>query len=102
MNDSTNIDPAHATVSYRDEHHPLVESRGVITYLHERRVSMAWAVKASGAVGRVAHPQSAPSSTGRTSNRKDRNLAVLKYYVEVRVVQDVRINSDGRTEAPTN
>jgi|SRR5436190_22940914 len=102
MNDSSNIDPAHVTVAYRDEHHPLVESRGVIAYLNERRVSMACAVKAGGAVGRVAHPQSAPSSTGRPCNRKDRNLAVLKNDVEVRVVQDVRINSDGRTEAPTN
>ena len=102
MNDSPNIDPADATVAYRDEHHALVESRGVITYLNKRRVSMACAVKAGGAVDRVAHPQSAPSGTGRPSNRKDCNLAVLKNDVEVRVVQDVCINSEGRTETPTD
>ena len=102
MNDSSKIDPAHATVAYRDKHHPLVESRGVIADLNERRVTMAWAIKARGGLGCDAHSQSAPSGTRRPSNRKDRNLAVLKNDVEVWVVQGVRINSDGRTEAPTN
>src|SRR5438046_10662366 len=99
MNDSSNIDPAHATVAYRDKHHPLVESRGVIADLNERRVSMAWAIKARGGLGCDAHPQSAPSGMGRPSNRKDRNPPVLKNDVEVRVVQEVRINFDGRTRA---
>src|SRR5438046_10507860 len=90
MNDSSNIDPAHATVAYRDKHHPLVESRGVIADLNERRVSMACAVKAGGAVGRVAPPLSGPSSTGLPGKRKDSNLAGLKTEVEGRVGQDVR------------
>src|SRR5438046_9980974 len=98
MNDSPNIDPADATVAYRDEHHALVESRGVITYLNKRRVSMACAVKAGGAVDRVAHPQSAPSGGGRPSNREDCNLAVLKNDVQGKVGQDVCISFERRNE----
>ncbi len=102
MNDASNVDAAYATVGHSNEHHPLVESRGVIADLNERRVSMAWAIKARGGLGCDAHPQSAPSGMGRPSNRKDRNPPVLKNDVEVRVVQEVRINFDGRTEASTN
>src|SRR5437016_14559566 len=102
MNDSSNVDLAHAAVDYRDENDPLVEAPGVIADLNDRRVRMARAVKARGAVGGVAHAQPAPCRPGRPNKRKDRNLAVLQNDVEVRVVQDVRINSDGRTESPTN
>ena len=102
MNDSSNVDPAHSAPGHRDENDALVEAARVIADLNQRRVCMVRVVTAGGVISRVAHPQPAPSSTGRPGNRKDRDPALLKKDVEVAVVEDVRINADGRTEALAN
>src|SRR5207247_775072 len=86
MNDSSNVDPAHSAPGHRDENDSLVEAPRFIADLNQRRVCMARAVTAGGVISRVAHPQPASSSTGRSGNRKDRDPVLLKKDVEVAVV----------------
>src|SRR5947207_14845217 len=102
MNDSSNVDPAHSAPGHRDENDALVEAARVIADLNQRRVCMVQVVTAGGVISRVAHPQTAPSSTGRPSNRKDRDPPLLDREGEVEGKGDDRSNGDGRTEAMAN